>query len=121
MSLFRTDGTEHILSFFPWSASAGTLNLAGIYVAADTTPTAIGLNANNVLTITNAGPVSITTFDDGYEGQVINLLFTDGFTTLVDGATLQLAGGVNFVSSANDTMTLQKIGSVWYERTRSVN
>jgi len=97
----------------------GTGFIPGYYTAADTTPTVKwGIT---FLSITNSGGVSITTFDDGVENQAVTLWFADANTTLVDGATLQLSGGANFVSSANDTLTIQKKGTVWYERGRSVN
>jgi len=63
---------------------------------------------------------TITTFDDGVEGQEITVLL-DGSTTLVHGATLKLAGGSNLTGTANDVVRLVLISGVWYETGRSVN
>ena len=64
---------------------------------------------------------AITTFDDGLIGQEITL-YLSGARTLTNGATLQLAGGVDFVGGASDVITLKLFtDSVWYEKTRSVN
>ena len=71
--------------------------------------------------IANAGAVSITTFDDGEDGQVINLIFGDANTTVQDGANLQLAGGANFTSAANKTLVLAKYSTTWVQRGGSTN
>jgi hypothetical protein len=83
----------------------------------DTTPSV--LNADT-LTFSNAGATSVTTFDDGLPGQVIRCRM-DANTTLVQGATMKLAGGVNFVGTALDMITLVNIGGAWHECARSVN
>lgn len=88
------------------------------YTPADTTPTVLG---QKFLSITNAGPVTITNLDDGHARQEITLLFNDANTTIQDGSNFQLSGGVNFVSTANDTLSLVKLGTVWYEKARSLN
>jgi parallel beta-helix repeat protein len=54
----------------------------------------------------------------GQTGQVVTLLFTD-VLTVTDGATLALDG--NFVTAANDTLTLACDGNIWYEVSRSAN
>lgn len=90
----------------------------GTYTAADTTPSVAD---TEVLPIANSGAISITTFDDGTAGQRIILQFADANTTIVHGATVKLSGGSNFTSTANDTMTLVLVSSVWYEVARSVN
>lgn len=69
----------------------------------------------------NTGATSITAFDNSISGQEITILFTNSNTTIVDAAGIQLAGGVNFVGSANDLLTLVRLNSVWYEKSRSVN
>ena len=66
-------------------------------------------------------PTTITLFDGGSVGQEITIIFGDVNTTIADGASLHLSGGVNFVSSADDTLKLIYDGSSWYEITRSVN
>lgn len=99
------------ISTLPWVPKAIT------YTNADTTPSV--LNAS-FMSITNSGATTITNFDDGVEGQVIVLFFVDGNTT-IDRSNAYLEGGANFTSSANDTMTLIKVGSTWKEVARSVN
>jgi hypothetical protein len=90
-----------------------------VYTAADTTPSVIAVC--DVFVIANTGAVTITDFDDGYDGQELTLKFSDANTTIQDSASIQLAGGANFVGSADDTLTLIRSGAVWYEKGRSVN
>jgi hypothetical protein len=100
---------------------AGALGLGSrvpVFVDADTTPS---VRQGTVFTVTNSGATSITTFNDAEVGQRILLMFTDANTTIVDGANLHLAGGANFVSSADDTMELVWNGTSWFEISRSVN
>ena len=70
--------------------------------------------------IANASPTTITNFTNAYEGQVITLTFADANTT-INRANAFLAGGVNFTSTASDTLVLKKLGSGWYEISRSLN
>ena len=89
-----------------------------VVVPADTTPP---VDLGDMFSITNAGPISITAFDDASVGQQITLIFKDGNTTIVDGANLHLAGAANFVGSADDILVLAWDGTHWYEVSRSVN
>jgi hypothetical protein len=98
--------------------SGAVLNGTKTYTATDTTPSV--KNATS-LAIANSGAVSIATFDDGVTGQIINLSFADSNTTIVDGATVQLSGGANFVGTANDSLMLQYNGTLWREISRSLN
>ncbi len=75
----------------------------------------------SVFSEANTNATLITAFPEGAKGQVITILFTSANTTLVDAAGLQLAGGVNFVGSANDVIRLLFNGTNWYEISRSVN
>lgn len=64
----------------------------------------------NITSITNAfAPVN---------GRRITLIFQDALT-FTDGSNLKLAG--NFVTTADDTITLVSNGANWYEVCRSVN
>jgi hypothetical protein len=68
------------------------------------------------------GTTTITSIlsDAGDAGRVITLLF-QGAVTVTNSANLQLAGSVNFVSTANDTLTLFTIdGTAWYEQSRTL-
>jgi len=86
------------------------------FTDADTTPSVKdGLNFKTA----NTGPTTITMFDDGGEGQIITVVFTDAVTTLTDGGNLKLAGA--FTSTADDTMQLVFDGTNWFELSRSVN
>jgi hypothetical protein len=82
-----------------------------------TTPS---VSNTNFLVIVNSSPTTITNLLDGVEGQVVTLWFNDSNTT-VDRSNAFLSGGVNFVSTVNDTLTLRKFGSYWYEIARGVN
>jgi hypothetical protein len=98
---------------------AGSLKLSvGTLTDNSTTPSVAGLIAAQA---SNTNPTTITDFSAGIAGQIVYILFTNGNTTLQDGAGLQLAGGVNFVGTANDVLVLLRVGSVWYEVSRSVN
>lgn len=88
------------------------------FVDADTTPSVAG---GNWFKEANTGATVITALDNHYAGQEIIILFTTGNTTIQDGANLQLAGGANFVGSANDILTLISDGTTLYEKARSVN
>ena len=88
------------------------------FAVADATPSVAGGNRFKEV---NTAPITITAFDDGTDGQVLIVLFTTGNTTIQDGANLQLAGGVNFVGTANDILTLVRFATVFYEQSRSAN
>lgn len=110
-------------------ADAGNFTVRGIlsgtfkprvnnsYTPGDTTPSVLD---SGILSISNAGAVTITQFDDGVTGQIIYLIFEDANTT-INRANCVLAGGVNFTSSANDVLVLIKTATVWAEVCRSVN
>jgi hypothetical protein len=53
-------------------------------------------------------------------GREITLKF-NGNLTVTNGATLKLAGGVNFSATADDLLTLVYDGTGWVEKSRSVN
>ena len=97
--------------------TSGLIPRAITYTPGDTTPSVLNASAMNIV---NSGAVSITNFDDGVNGQIIVLRFDDANTTITR-ANAALAGGANFTSSANDTLTLRFNGSIWEEVARSVN
>ncbi|PPE73209.1 hypothetical protein C3942_15445 [Solimonas fluminis] len=75
----------------------------------------------NLFSTANAGATTITNFLNGQAGQTIRIK-VDANTTIQNNANILLAGGVNFVGTANDTITLTNFGSnTWYEVCRSVN
>lgn len=70
-----------------------------------------------VATVT--GTTSITSITaTGHSGAVVTLIFA-GALTFTDGGNLKLAG--NFVTTADDTITLACDGTNWFEVARSVN
>lgn len=70
---------------------------------------------------TPAGATTITDLVNGREGQTVWIRFTNGNATFQDAPNFVLAGGANFVGSADDVLVLQRRGSLWYEISRSVN
>jgi hypothetical protein len=99
--------------------SAGQVYRTGTYTDGATTPSVLGVSH---LVISNSGATSITNFTNAVNGQIITLIFTDANTTVTrNNAYLSL--GLNFTSTANDTLTLIYRGSeaLWYEVCRSVN
>ena len=99
------------------SMNGGLVKRSIAYTPGATTPSV--LNAS-FMQITNAGATSITNFTNGVAGQEITLLFTDANTTITR-ANCFLSGGANFVSNADDTLTLISGGTFWYETGRSIN
>ncbi len=88
------------------------------FVDDDATPSVI---AGTLFTETYANATNVTFFDEGTSGQEITILFTTALFTVVDGANLHLAGGVNFTGSADDVLRLIFDGTSWFEISRSVN
>ena len=100
----------------PISVSNGGNGLigAGNNVASASTITVSG-KIFHVTGTTNITSVSATGISAGTE---ITIIF-DGVLTFTDGSNLKLAG--NFVTTADDTITLVFDGSNWLETSRSVN
>lgn len=84
----------------------------------DTTPSVAG---GRLFVFAYSAITTVTTLDDGVEGQIVECHFDNANVQFANGATMKLQGGVNFVSSANDVMVLRKRNGVWIERNRSVN
>ena len=87
----------------------------------DTTPSVDGVAT---IYTQNTGATSITAFDDGDDGQVVDLVIIDANTTLVHSSTFMLAGSVNLTTpAAYTTVTFQKVPSSisnrWIEIGRS--
>jgi len=87
---------------------------SGAAVASATTivPTGNIFHVTGTTTITSVSGTGITA------GTVITIIFV-GILTFTDGSNLKLAG--NFVTSADDTITLMYDGTNYYELCRSVN
>ena len=104
----------------PFQAGTGKIQVSYLnYVqtlANDATP-----SVDLLSTVKTGGTTTITDFDDGVVGQEL-LILSDHAVTITDNAAIILAGGVNYVMKASDTLTLRMINDqVWNEVSRSVN
>jgi hypothetical protein len=88
-------------------------------------PTSINVASATTVTLPNDGDVfhitgttTITSVTTSWRHRRVTLVF-DGILTFTDGSNLKLAG--NFVTTADDTITLVCDGTNWYEQSRSVN
>jgi hypothetical protein len=72
------------------------------------------------LTLSASGATTVANFSGGAEGQVIDLFFTNGNTT-IKNTNIYTAGAVDFVGSADDCMRLIYKSGSWRECSRSVN
>lgn len=79
---------------------------------------ALPLPTGRVFHVTGTTTITSITSTNFQNGAVITLIF-DGILTFTDGGNLKLAG--NFVTTADDTITLVYDGTNWYEVCRSVN
>lgn len=91
-------------------------NNIGNFEDLDTTPT---VSSGNNFKAINTLATTITTFDDGYKGQIITIIFTTANTTIAETGNIKLSAA--FTSTADDTMSLIYDGTNWYELARSVN
>ena len=69
----------------------------------------------------SGGTTSITDFDDGVVGQVIEIL-AEHSITITDGSPIVLSGGGNYGMTTSDTLVLRMFNDqIWHEISRSVN
>lgn len=80
----------------------------------DTTPSVAG---GNFFACVNTSGTSITTYDDGTNGQVV-VVQGNANTTWVHSSGFLLAGAANLVSGANTTLTMIYTGGEWIEVAR---
>lgn len=85
---------------------------ADIFTNGDTTPS---ISGGNLFRTANAAPTSITTFDDGVNGQEFRIIVEDANTTFVHSAGM-LIGGSNITPPANSIMYFARIGTVYHGR-----
>lgn len=100
-----TDGASGIRGFLGGGASIAS-------AAALPVPTGRVCHVTGTTTITSITSTNLQS------GVVVTLIF-DGALTVTDGGNLKLAG--DFVTTADDTLTLVYDGTNWYETGRSVN
>lgn len=86
--------------------------------AAVASATALPLPTGRVFHVTGTTTITSITSTNFESGAVITIIF-DGILTFTDGSNLKLAG--NFVTTADDTITLGYDGTNWYEIARSIN
>jgi len=106
------------VSVINWNVLVDAINAntAGIpatlatFTDGDTTPSVTGASTFRA---TNTGATSITTFDDGTDGQEIKILIDNGNTTFVDGATLKLNAGADLTPSQYDIIKFTLNSTVW--------
>lgn len=107
-SISGSDGAWASGNFVPGNAcnvaSAATINPHGSIVACDR--------------IRVTGTTTITSMTAGALNRVVTLTFASALT-LTDGGNLLLAG--NFVTTADDSITLISDGTNWIEKNRSIN
>lgn len=83
----------------------------------DATP---DISDGHIFSTANTGATTITTFDGSANNHEF-VVKVDANTTIQHGSTIKLAGGANFVGTANDTISFVNISGVFYEKCRSVN
>lgn len=80
------------------------------FISGDTTPSVKDL----LLFKCNTGVVSITNFDDGFDGQSIKIK-GHANTTIVNGTPIKTNTGANKVLNATRVYTFTLFDNVWYE------
>jgi hypothetical protein len=84
----------------------------------DTTPSVIGGSLEGVFTCGNTGATTVTDYDNSLDGQLIEIHFTTGNTTITDGTNIMLSGSTNYTAPAGAILRLRQRGGVWYEISR---
>jgi hypothetical protein len=67
----------------------------------------------------NAGATTITAFNNGMDGQQIEIRTTNGNTTIQNNASILLKGAVNVTPAADQSISLRQEGAIWREIYRS--
>lgn len=81
------------------------------------TPT-VGLGERFVMT--QVGATNVTNFLGGLEGDEITIRFNDNNST-IKATNIYLQGGIDFVATLHDMLTIQYRGGSWRENSRSIN
>jgi hypothetical protein len=91
------------------------------FTNADTTPSVAvgsdqsGASSHEMFKAANTGATLITTFDDGYSGQVITVVCTNANTTFVNGTPLKTRTGANVTGVANGAYQFVYDGTTWFQ------
>ncbi len=89
----------------------------GLITSTDTSPS---VSTKSLFWLNNASATTITDFDDGSEGQIIQVIALDSYTTISNG-TILLSGAQAYKMNAKDSITLIKSRENWFEIARSQN
>jgi hypothetical protein len=125
-----TGGTRQDYGIQFTGSAAGRVSMLDNHLAGNNTADTLGAPITDIasaatITIPSAattfnvtGTTTITSVTASNPGRVVTLKFA-GILTFTDGSNLKLNG--NFVTSADDTITLTCDGTNWYEMARSAN
>lgn len=69
----------------------------------------------------NSKPTGIKSFSKGKNLQVINILFGDDNTTVIDTGTIDLMGGLDFTPRRGDSIIFTRVDGVWHETYRQLS
>lgn len=83
--------------------------------------TVLDVSQGNVFSLVYPVATTITDFTNGKAGQEITIICGNANLTIANSATVKLAGGANFVGTADDVITLIYSGTAWREKSRSIN
>jgi len=122
-STISIDATSNanILPFTTGNSRSGAdLQSFGTLILTDNSTTPSVIRAG-VYLASNTSATSITDFINGGEGQVLIVNATNGNTTLVNSASLRLAGATNKTMATRDVIQLTRQNSVWYQMSYSTN
>lgn len=108
-------GDRLVFAQNPNCSTVTTLPASGAAVAS---ATALPVPTGRVFHVTGTTTVTSVLATGIAAGTVVTIIF-DGILTFTDGSNLVLAG--DFVTTANDTITIAFDGTSWYETSRSVN
>jgi len=84
-----------------------------ITLPVNTATPSVGSAINNWFSVNNTSATTITNFLNGYEGQIINLLFANGNTTIQSNSNVFTLNGSNFTGSTGSIMSLTYVYGVW--------
>lgn len=109
------ENDTHVIGFDSSSFDSGVDTFTDL----DTTPSVTG----HKIWKTNTSVVTITNFDDAYDGKELTIIFVNSNVTIQNNTNIKLAGGSDFNGSADDTLKLvyDRTTNVWFEQSRSLN
>lgn len=98
--------------------SISNVGITNLFKGADVVSAAAIVPTGNLFHVTGTTTITSITSTGIIAGTTITIIF-DGVLTFTDGSNLKLAG--NFVTTADDTITITYDGTNWYEVARTVN